>query len=161
MDGFGYSTVNSAIHTRNLGLTGTDPIDPWYGAQVRDRNLYVLAVDYDNPPPLSGVIVAGSITSAVGGVKAADVEIEATDAQCDRTLTGYECVIQADAQNPRIRFYNYFKSGKVLYGCSTYLQLHGTEHSGDIPSQNWTRFNLPKTASTSVANVVIKQDSCA
>ena len=69
-------------------------------------------------------------------------------------------MIQQDVQNPRIMFYNYFKQGKVLLGCSTYLQLHGTEHSGDIPAQNWTRFNLPQDASTSVANVVIKQDSC-
>jgi len=157
--GFGYSTVNSAVHTRNLGLTGTDPIDPWYGYEVRDYDLYALAVDYSTPPPLSGIIVSGTITSAVGGVKAADVEIEYSDAQCDRTLTGFECVIQSNAQNPRIAVYNYFKTGKTLIACSSYLDVQGVEHIA-TSGNNKTRFNLPKTASTSVANIVIKENSC-
>lgn len=157
--GFGYSTINSAIHTRNLGLTGTDPIDPWFAYEVRDYDLYALAVDYSTPPPLSGIIVSGTITSSVGGVKAADVEIESSDAQCDRTLTGFECVIQSDAQNPRIAVYNYYKTGKTLIACSSYLAVQGVEHVA-TSGNNKTRFNLPKTASTSVANIVIKENSC-
>lgn len=159
--GFGYSTINSEVHSGNLGLTGTDPIDPTYAYDLKDYNLYALAVDYSNPPPLSSYIVAGSITSAVGGVKAADVEIAFVDAQCDRTSLGYECVIEADANTPRLTVSNYFKNGKELVACAVnYLTVHGSDHSGNDPLRNWTRFNLPKNTTTSVANIVIKENSC-
>jgi len=157
--GFGYSTINSAVHKGNLGLTGTDPIDPRYDADEADYDLYALAVDFSTPPPLSGLVVSGTITSAVGGVKAADVDIVATDAQCDRTNTGFECVIEVGATNPRLTVSNYFKRGKVLVACSTALTIQGTEHSGDNPANNWTRFNLPE-ADVADANIVIKEDSC-
>ncbi len=158
--GFGYSTISSAVHKGNLGLTGTDPIDPWYNYDEADYNLYALAVDYSSPPPLSGDTVSGAITSSVGGVKAADVEIFAEDAQCDRTNTGFECVIEATANNPRLTVRNYFKKNKVLVACSDVLSTHGTEHSGSTPSSNWTRFNLPIGGTVTDADIVIRQDSC-
>lgn len=157
--GFGYSTISSAVHTGNLGLTGTDPIDPRYLIEEDKYNMYALAVDYSTPPPLSGLVVSGSITSAVGGVKAADVEIFATDAQCDRTNTGYECVIEVGANNPRLTVRNYFKQNKILVACSEDLTINGTEHSGTTPASNWTRFNLPE-ANLSPANIVIMENSC-
>jgi len=158
--GFGYSTVNSAIHTRNLGLTGTDPIDPWYGFQTRAYDLYALAVDYNSPPSLTTIIVAGTISSAVGGVKAADVEIVGVGAACDRTLTGFECVVEKNATSPRIEVTNYFKTGKTLLACSTYLAgLPPIEHFA-TNGNNKTKFALPTSASTSVANIVIKELAC-
>lgn len=157
--GFGYSTINSAVHRGNLGLTGTDPIDPWYNYDLESYDMYALAVDSDSPPPLSGEVVSGTITSSVGGVKAADVEIVATDAQCDRTNTGYRCFIYANTNNPRLEVRNYFKMNKILLGCSTVLSTNGTQHSGTTPSQNWTRFNLP-LSSVGNANIVIKEDTC-
>jgi len=158
--GFGYSTINSAVNKGNLGLTGTDPIDPWYAMDVADYDLYALAVDYSSPPPLSGTIVSGDIISSVGGVKAADVEIVASGAACDRTLTGYECVIESGASNPRLTVSNYFKRNKILVACSVILQPNGTEHSsGDSVEQNWTRFNLP-SGTTPDATIVIKEGSC-
>ena len=39
--GSGFSTTNSTIHSRNLGLTGTDPIDLQYGPQTRRYDLWV------------------------------------------------------------------------------------------------------------------------
>ena len=158
--GFGYSTVNSAVHKGNLGLTGTDPIDPWYAAETDNYNLYALAVDFSSPPPLSGDIVSGDILSSVGGVKAADVEIVATGAQCDRTLTGFECVIESEATNPRLTVSNYFRPNTVLLACSEVLQPNGTEHSsGDSVEQNWTRFNLPMETTLDVT-IIIKENSC-
>jgi hypothetical protein len=121
--------------------------------------MFALAVDYSTPPPLSGVIVSGNITSAVPGVKAADVEIEATDAQCDRTNTGYECVIETGANTPRLKVFNYFKQTRELYACSAELVVHGTEHSGDSIANSWTRFNLPYVGSTT-AHIVIKEGGC-
>lgn len=157
--GFGYSTISSAVHTGNLGLTGTDPIDTRYLSEEDKYNMYALAVDYSTPPPLSGLIVSGSITSSVAGVKAADVEIFASDAQCDRTNTGYECVIEVGANNPRLTVNNYFKRNKILVACSENLDINGTEHSGTTSASNWTRFNLPE-ANLSPANIVIRENSC-
>jgi len=157
--GFGYSTVNSEVHKGNLGLTGTDPVDERYSADLDDKNMYVLADAGSTPPPLSGVVVAGDITSSVPGVKAADVEIEASNAQCDRTSLGFECVIESGAINPRLTVSNYFKRGKVLLACSDEFTINGTDHSGDTPESNWTRFNLPSTATTT-AHIVIREDSC-
>ena len=103
--------------------------------------------------------MAGNITSAVPGLKAADIEIVPTDAQCGRTNTGFKCVIESTATNPRITVSNYFKLGKVLLACSDELTVHGQEHSGESLTNNWTRFNLP-AASTSTAHIVIREDSC-
>jgi hypothetical protein len=47
----------------------------------------------------------------------------------------------------------------VLVACSTAMTTNGTEHSGDLPEANWTRFNLP-SSSTSSAHIVIKENSC-
>ena len=75
-NGFGYSALNAQVHGGNLGLTGTDPIDIRFGSEVESYNLYAKAVDPNAPPELSGIQVNGEITSAVPGVKAADVTIE-------------------------------------------------------------------------------------
>ncbi len=157
--GLGYSTINAAVHTGNLGLTGTDPIDPMYGSNEENYDLYALAQDFSAPPPLSTIVISGNISSAVGGVKAADVEIEATGAQCDRTNTGFECVIEVGATNPRLKVFNYFKTTKILKACSDELVIQGQEHSGDNPANNWTRFGLP-LSSSSTAHIVIRENSC-
>ena len=158
----GSSIVTSSVHTGNLGLTGTDPTDPWY---TSDEELYELYVDVDvnnPPPPLSGIIISGNITSAVPGLKASDVEIEATGAQCDRTNTGYECNLEIGANNPRIKVYNYFRMNRILLACSPVLRVHGTEHlsSGTSASDNWTRFWFPST-SLSGADIVIRETDCS
>ena len=64
--GFRYSTISSAVHTGNLGLTGTDPIDPWYTSDEETYYLYALAVDFSSPPPLSGDTVPDRLLSSVG-----------------------------------------------------------------------------------------------
>jgi hypothetical protein len=153
--GFGYSTVNAAIHKGNLGLTGTDPIDLLYASHEKARDHFMLAINSGTPPPLSTVLISGNITSAVGGVKAADVEISATEAQCDRTNTGFECVIENAADSPRLTVSNYRKQGKTLVACSEVLDVHGS----DTSSNPWTRFNLPME-STGVAHIVIREDTC-
>ena len=52
-----------------------------------------------------------------------------------------------------------FGRNRVLVACSTAMTVNGTEHSGDVPSANWTRFNLPST-NNSAAHIVIKENSC-
>ena len=158
-NGFGYSALNAQVHGGNLGLTGTDPIDIRFGSEVESYNLYAKAVDPNAPPELSGIQVNGEITSAVPGLKAADVEITPTDAQCDRTLTGFKCFIEEGATDPRIRVDNYFKQGKDLYACSPELGLALRERSRDNPAGNYAIFNLPTVVSTNVT-IVIKEDGC-
>jgi prepilin-type N-terminal cleavage/methylation domain-containing protein len=157
--GFGYSTVSSAAHKGNLGLTASDPIDPKYASEEETVNLYVLAVDY-NSPPSTGPVIAGSILSAVAGVRAADVEIEPTDAQCDRTNTGYKCAIESFAINPRLKVYNYNKPNMILVACSADFTIHGQEHVSDNGTGNWTRFNLP-SVELEGADIIIKENSCS
>jgi hypothetical protein len=153
--GFGYSTVSSKVHKGNLGLTGTDPIDTSYLNDEKNYYLYALAYDASTPPPLSGVVIRGSIISSVNGVRAADVEIEATGAQCDRTNTGFECSLELGANSPRLTISGYNKGQQILLGCSDVLVIHGSE-SGE---NNWTRFDLPES-STGSADIVIREDSC-
>ena len=154
--GFRDSTISSAVHSGNLGLTGTDPIDPWYTSDEETYYMYALAVDYSSPPPLSGDTVTGTITSSVVGMKAADVEIYGQDAQCDRTNTGFECVIEATANNPYIKVTNYVKANKVLVACSEELQ---TREPYNENGRDWTRFRLPTGGSITVT-IVIKENSC-
>jgi type IV pilus modification protein PilV len=156
--GFGYSTINAATHSGNLGLTATDPIDDTYEFNVADYDLYALAVDYTSPPPLSSIVVSGSIISTVPGVKAADVEIDASGAQCDRTNTGFQCVIESGASNPFIKVYNYFKNTKDLYACASGLTLDERSISNSSSVNSWTRFYLPLT--TTQIDIIIKEGGC-
>ena len=153
------STISSTVHSGNLGLTGTDPIDPNYVSDLERYNLYAKALEFNTPPTMSGVRISGTISSAVGGVKASDVVIEATDAACDRTSLGFDCLLEDGASNPWLTVTNYYKFGKDLYACSVVLTVHGQEHSGDTPDLNWTRFNLP-TVNTLSADIVIREGGC-
>ena len=155
--GFGYSTIDAEVHSGNLGLTGTDPIDAAYSSELAHYPLFALAVEYSTPPALSNVVISGTITSSVPGVRASDVEIEATGAQCDRTSTGFECTLLAGATSPRLKIYNYFKVNTNLLGCSANGTM--TIHGSEVSTNNWTRFNLP-LSSRSDANIVIKANNC-
>jgi len=153
--GFGFSEVTTAVHKGNLGLTGTDPIDPQYSSDEKDYLLYALAFDASAPPPLMDFLISGAINSAVNGVRASDVEITATGAQCDRTNTGFECYLEVGANNPRLTISNYQKPNRILVGCSAVLNIHGSE----VGANNWTRFNLPDVETLN-ADIVIKEDNC-
>jgi prepilin-type N-terminal cleavage/methylation domain-containing protein len=159
--GFGYSTVNSSVHGGNLGLTGTDPIDERFLSETKSYNLFVLAVDPSATPDPSGVQINGMITSAVPGVKAADVAIEwdTSQAACDRNLLGFECTILANAENPWLRVSNYEKAGKVLYACSSELGDPDRYHANDNPSEDYATFTLPTAISMNVT-IVIKEGGC-
>ena len=153
--GFGYATVNPEIHKGNLGMTGTDPVDPNYSADLRSKDVFVLATSETPPPALNEFIVSGLITSSINGFKASDVEISYTDAQCNRTSTGFECLIEIGANNPRLTVTNYYKSNQNRVACSNELEIQGV----GTGSNGWTRFNLP-TAGTTTADIIIQNDAC-
>lgn len=153
--GIGYSTVNAAVHKGNLGLTATDPVDLAYDSDLKDYDIYVEAYDGVPPPPAGSVLITGTITSAVGGVQASNVSISASNAQCDRTNTGFACVFAGGTANPRLTISNYQKPNSTLLGCSDVLVIHGQA----VGSTNWTRFDLPG-ATTANADIVIKMNGC-
>jgi type II secretory pathway pseudopilin PulG len=155
MSGPGPSTVTTEIHKGNLGLTGTDPVDENYTAELGGQNLYVEALSETPPPGLNQSLISGLITSSIKGFKASDVEISFTGAQCSRTNTGFNCMVEVGANNPKITVSNYYKPGANRIACSEVLQLHGSQTG----ASGWTRFNLPGST-TGGADIIIKLDNC-
>jgi len=153
LTGYATSTVSAAVHKGNLGLTGTDPIEPSY--LENNRPLYVQTFDGAEPPPLTDIVISGTISSSVPGVKAADVEISATEAECDRTNTGFKCYLVMGFKSPRLTISNYDKGVKLLLGCSDALSVHGADNGANA----WTRFNLPFVITPS-ADIVIRENNC-
>jgi hypothetical protein len=154
----GSTQISADIHRGNLGLTATDKVDPQFESDLRAYTLHATA-NYATTPAVTGYRVVGNITSGVNGLKASDAEISVTAGQCDRTTVGFDCVIPTTASNPRITISKYYKKNRDLYACSTVMSINGTNHSGTVPSDNWTRFNLPPSENLN-AHVVIRQDSC-
>ncbi len=151
---YGESTVSAAVHKGNLGLTGTDPIDILYDEKI--QLLYAVTYNGSDPTPLTDIVISGTISSSVPFVRAADVEISATGAQCDRTNTGYVCTLEVGFNNPRLKITNYAKPIKLMLGCSVVLEFHGPK---EVATNDWTRFSLP-VVTTSSADIVIKEDYC-
>jgi hypothetical protein len=156
--GSGPSDITFKVNRGNLGLTGSDPIDPTYAANLRLYPMYAEAIVAAPPPVVTGFPVSGTITSNVAGVKASDVVIAASNgAVCNRTNTGFECVVPYFGGNPRVEVNNYFKRSKNLVACSGLLTINGTNHSGSSVADNWTRFDLPQTGQITNANIYIKE----
>ncbi|MEJ8568496.1 type IV pilus modification PilV family protein [Elongatibacter sediminis] len=153
--GTGDSTIDAKVHSGNLGLTGTDPIDPQYVADLNSQILYVSAQSSTPPPGVNQIEVEGTITSNINGFKASDVEISATGAQCNRTNTGFACLLESGVNNPRITVTNYYKHNQTRVACSPTLSVQGS----DTGANGWTRFNLPMSSTTD-ADIIIKLNSC-
>lgn len=159
--GIGPSLITAEVHSGNLGLTGTDPVDLRYDPDLESYVLHAKAVGFGTPPPTNGLSVAGTITSAVNGLKAADVEIEADGAQCDRTSTGFECVVIDGASKPSLKVYNYDKANKYLFACSSDLALTPPrQHVQSNGSGSWTNFSLDVEASITNVTIVIREGGC-
>ena len=155
MAGTGLSTVDNKVHKSNLGLTGTDPVDLNYTADLRSRNLYIQAQSTTPAPGLNEYLISGLITSSIQSFKASDVEITYTGAQCNRTNTGFVCQVEMGAANPRLTVKNYYSNSQYRLACSSVLVTQGMENGPN----GYTRFNLP-TAETANANIIIKVNNC-
>ncbi len=155
--GSGNSDITFKVNRGNLGLTGSDPIDGTYTANTRQYPMYALAVVAAPPPVVTGYNVTGTITSNVASVKASDVVIAASNgAACNRTLTGFECVVPVSGGSPRLTVSNYFKKNTTLVACSTTLATNGVPHTGTTVADNYTRFDLPQTGDVTGRNIYIK-----
>ncbi|NNE04939.1 MAG: prepilin-type N-terminal cleavage/methylation domain-containing protein [Xanthomonadales bacterium] len=155
--GTGLSQVRQSVHKGNLGLTGTDPIDPEFGTRLAISPLYVNALSGMPAPTPGAVVVAGEINSSVPGVRASDVETESTEAQCDRNTTGYVCLVNLLANSPTLKVSNYERRNRTIVACSGELDVEAA-NTGSSP---YTVFYLPTGGSEAVtADIVLKQDSC-
>ena len=152
--GADFVVVDTTVHSGNLGLTGTDPVDPNYASELESYDLHIVANGGGTPPPVGSIKVSGTITSSVPGLHASDVEILPNDAECDRTNPGYTCYVLEGASSPTLKVFNYSKASRTLVACSEVLEIQGA----DTGSNPWTRFHLP-TVTTPGANIVIREAS--
>ncbi len=123
--GTGPSTVDNKVHKGNLGMTGTDPIDLNYAADLRSKNLYAQVSNTTPPPALDLYQISGTIKSSIKSFKASDVEISFSGAQCNRTNTGFNCFVEIGNNNPRLTVTNYYKR----------MQPAGVQHCTGNPGQ--------------------------
>jgi len=155
--GKGYSTVSASAHKGNLGLTGTDPIDPGYATNEASKFMYILSRDADSEVTLSNIIISGNITTAIPGQKASDVVISSGDAECDRTNTGYECNLIVGSKDFILEVTNYDKANKRLVACSSVLVLKPPREVG---ANSFTKFALPLVTTPFADIVIVEEGDC-
>ena len=138
------------------GITDTDPIDN--STEITDAEIKVI-INNDNPPPPSGTLVTVTITSGVNGVQASSVEIEPSNATCDRTVEGFICLVP-NGTGATIKLSNYDKQNdKDIVACSYEVTLPGTGGT-DTASRPFTIFNLDAALDTFIYQISIENVSC-
>jgi len=155
----GDSLVHASGHRHNEGLTDTDPIDVHFDSALSDAEIQVI-VTTGNPPNQQGTLVGGYFTSGVNGFQAANVEIEAKNAICDRTVEGFVCLVPPGT-NSELKVSNYQKSGSdKTFACSYELTLPGV--AGTSTSGNpFTVFSLDDAVDSIYYQISIEDAICA
>lgn len=156
--GSGSSTVTASGHRGNLGITDTDPIDPWFASDVRSASLRVTALSSTPPPAPGNVILKGVIASGVSGLKATDIQIEGSQANCNRLPEGYICEFSSAVPDVTLKVFNYKKQNLILAACSATLTKisSGTDANG----RGFAYFNLSPSPGldTSISHDISIQD---
>ena len=145
------STVTAFGHRGNLGFTDTDPIDLRYNGNVTEADMTVQTLSTVPAPPPGTVQVSGSITSGVSGVQASKVDIEASDASCQRTGTGYTCWITGS--NPRMTLSGYNKNNVNTVACSDNMTESQNNDNANDPRAVFSLDSL--AVGTAIADIVI------
>jgi hypothetical protein len=155
--GTGQSEVKSRIHKGNIGFSATDSVIPEDGddASFGEYLLYIDTVDGPTPPQ-NGVLVSGDIQSGVSGVRAADVGIAFQNAQCNRTATGFTCIVPNDSSQATLTVSGYHKANTTLYACSAEMVILSSQQA---PNDNWTTFILP-TYEIDTIEISIQSSAC-
>jgi len=102
-DLFGGSTVLAAGHRGNLGLTDTAAVDPGFASHIAEGSIIVQSLDGlgaggGEPIPSPDPEISGLLSETIGGISATDIVVEGINGVlCDRTVTGYECTVPAEA----------------------------------------------------------------
>jgi hypothetical protein len=156
------STVTASGHRGNLGLTDTDPIDPGFSSQISNADLTVHALTSDAPPAPGHVIIKGLITSGVGGLKAADIQVEGDKAECNRLPDGYACELLPSEIDVTLKVFNYKKTGATLAACSATLTQ--TSSGTDSDGRGFAYFSLspsPALDTTISQDISIQAGGCS
>ncbi len=157
--GSGSAAVYATGHSGNLGLTDTDPVDPAFSSHLRGATLRVNALTADPPPVVGNIIIRGLITSGVPGLRATDIQIEGSNANCNRLPDGFACEFSSSASDITLKVYNYKKPNTVLAACSATLSQvsSGTDANG----RGFTYFSLSGALDSSVEhNISIQVGGC-
>jgi hypothetical protein len=159
--GSGTSNVTATGHRGNLGLTDTDPIDPGFSSWLGTAQLSVSALTSDPPPSTGNTIIRGLIMSGVAGLKATDIEIESSQAYCNRSPDGYVCEFSSSSTDITLKVFNYKKQNAILAACSPTLSAisSGTDANG----RGFTYFNLspsPALDPTASHDISIQTGGC-
>jgi len=159
--GSGASTVYASGHRGNLGLTDTDPIDPNFASWIGTAQLTVNALSSDPPPSPGNVVITGVITSGVSGMRATDIQIEGSQAYCNRTPNGFACEFLSTSTDVTLKVYDYKKQGETLAACSSTLTAlsSGTDANG----RGFTFFSLSPSPALDGAishDISIQADGC-
>jgi hypothetical protein len=159
--GSGDALVTASGHAGNLGLTDTDPVDPGFADHIGTAHLTVTVLT-DTPPPLPGnIIIRGNLSSGVAGLKAADILVEGSEANCDRRPEGFVCEFASTATGVTLKIYNYKKQNTVLAACS--LTLTKVSSGTDANGRGFTFFSLstsPPLDDTIRHDIWIQQGGC-
>lgn len=160
--GSGTSLVTARGHRGNLGLTDTDPVTPSFVAELRNASLEVEALSGTPPPPPGSVVINGLISSGVPGVRASDIQIEGTNAYCNRVPEGFACEFDPAASPVTLKVYGYKKQNTVLAACS--LTLTKTSNGVDANGRGFAIFDLVPAPPLDPAvshDVWIQADGCS
>jgi hypothetical protein len=159
--GSGTSTVLATGHRGNLGLTDTDPIEPGFSNWLGTAQLRVSALTSDPPPSPGNAIIRGLITSGVAGLRATDIEVESSQAYCNRSPDGYVCEFSTSATDITVKIFNYKKQNVILAACSS--TLSSVSSGTDANGRGFTYFNLspsPALDTTVSHDISIQSGGC-
>lgn len=154
-------TVTADMHRGNVGLTATDPINELhYTNGMGDTELYIDAngTGGSTPPPTTGHVFSGSISSTVPGVQAANTMFSgSTGVNCTKIVTDFNCIIGFGAANPFLTISGYSKGNSALYICESSGMYPGIS----VQDPNSTTFDLG-TVNGTVDNLslIIQDSSC-
>jgi hypothetical protein len=107
------------MHRGNVGLTATDPIDDYWNTGLKEYRMNVFANGGGGTAP-AGVSFTGTISSTVGGVKAAQTIMTGEDGVvCNKDAENFDCFLYEGSVMPTITITGFSKSNTVLYVCSS------------------------------------------
>ena len=158
----GTSVVSATGHRGNLGLTDTDPIDPNFSGWLSSASLNVEATGGTPPPAPGSIVISGTIVSGVNGLKASDISVEGSNANCNRTPNGYACEFSGTATPVTLKVYGYKKAGLTLAACSATMSQ--TSSGTDANGRGFAIFDLypsPPLDGTVSHDISIQEGACS
>lgn len=157
----GTSVVAASGHRGNPGLTDTDPVAPGFDAGVRTATLEVAALTAAPPPPAGTIVISGTISSGVPGLRATDIEVAGSNANCNRLPDGYACEFSNAVSPVTITISGYKKQGQVLAACS--LTLSAVSNGVDANGRGFAVFDLVPVPALDPAlshDIWVQADGC-